>query len=48
VSKVTKLKTRRPAPPLDTPTDLDYATLCKELPPHVEPAYDGITVELAG
>jgi phosphoribosyl 1,2-cyclic phosphate phosphodiesterase len=28
-------------------SDLDYATLCKELPPHVEPAYDGITVELA-
>jgi phosphoribosyl 1,2-cyclic phosphate phosphodiesterase len=27
-------------------SDLDYATLCKELPPHVEPAYDGITVEL--
>jgi phosphoribosyl 1,2-cyclic phosphate phosphodiesterase len=27
--------------------DLDYETLCKELPAHVEPAYDGISVELA-
>ena len=26
--------------------DLDYETLRKELPPHVEPAYDGIAVEL--
>jgi phosphoribosyl 1,2-cyclic phosphate phosphodiesterase len=26
--------------------DLDYATLKRELPPHVEPAYDGMTVEL--
>jgi phosphoribosyl 1,2-cyclic phosphate phosphodiesterase len=27
-------------------SDLDYETLRKELPPHVEPAYDGIRVEL--
>lgn len=26
-------------------TDLDYATLKRELPPHVEPAYDGMVVE---
>jgi phosphoribosyl 1,2-cyclic phosphate phosphodiesterase len=25
---------------------LDYATLCKELPPDVEPAYDGMVIEL--
>jgi phosphoribosyl 1,2-cyclic phosphate phosphodiesterase len=29
-------------------SDLDYETLRKELPPHVEPAYDGICVELGG
>lgn len=27
--------------------DLDYETLRKELPPHVEPAYDGMTIALA-
>lgn len=27
-------------------TDLDYATLARELPPNVEPAYDGMVVEL--
>jgi phosphoribosyl 1,2-cyclic phosphate phosphodiesterase len=27
--------------------DLDYETLCKELPPNVVPAYDGIAVELS-
>jgi len=26
-------------------TDLDYATLSAELPPHVEPAFDGMTIE---
>jgi phosphoribosyl 1,2-cyclic phosphate phosphodiesterase len=26
--------------------DLDYETLRRELPPQVEPAYDGMTVEL--
>lgn len=26
--------------------DLDYATLRRSLPPHVEPAYDGMTLEL--
>ncbi|MCR8723089.1 MBL fold metallo-hydrolase [Frigidibacter sp. ROC022] len=26
--------------------DLDYATLCKELPPGVEPAFDGMVIEL--
>jgi phosphoribosyl 1,2-cyclic phosphate phosphodiesterase len=26
--------------------DLDYETLGQKLPPNVEPAYDGITVEL--
>jgi phosphoribosyl 1,2-cyclic phosphate phosphodiesterase len=26
--------------------DLDYETLRKELPPHVEPAYDGMVIEL--
>jgi phosphoribosyl 1,2-cyclic phosphate phosphodiesterase len=26
--------------------DLDYATLRRELPPHVEPAYDGMVVEV--
>jgi phosphoribosyl 1,2-cyclic phosphate phosphodiesterase len=26
--------------------DLDYETLRKELPPHIEPAYDGMTVSL--
>lgn len=25
--------------------DLDYETLCKELPPHIRPAYDGLVVE---
>ncbi|WP_137112668.1 MBL fold metallo-hydrolase [Rhodobacter sp. SY28-1] len=24
--------------------DLDYATLCEELPPHIRPAFDGMTV----
>ncbi|MCB0031933.1 MAG: MBL fold metallo-hydrolase, partial [Anaerolineales bacterium] len=28
--------------------DLDYQTLRNELPSHVEPAYDGLTIELAG
>jgi len=28
--------------------DLDYATLRRELPPQVEPAYDGMVVELPG
>ena len=27
--------------------DLDYETLRQELPPHVEPAYDGMTISLA-
>jgi phosphoribosyl 1,2-cyclic phosphate phosphodiesterase len=27
--------------------DLDYATLCRELPAHVRPGYDGLVVELA-
>ena len=27
--------------------DLDYDTLRSELPPHVEPAYDGMTLEIA-
>jgi phosphoribosyl 1,2-cyclic phosphate phosphodiesterase len=27
--------------------DLDYAKLRKELPPHVEPAYDGMTISIA-
>jgi phosphoribosyl 1,2-cyclic phosphate phosphodiesterase len=27
-------------------SDLDYETLRKQLPPYVEPAYDGISVEL--
>ena len=26
--------------------DLDYDTLRRELPPHVEPAYDGLTVQV--
>ncbi|MGH6926202.1 MAG: MBL fold metallo-hydrolase, partial [Propylenella sp.] len=26
--------------------DLDYATLRRELPPNVEPGYDGMTIEL--
>jgi phosphoribosyl 1,2-cyclic phosphate phosphodiesterase len=26
-------------------TDLDYATLRRELPPHVEPAFDGLRIE---
>ncbi len=26
--------------------DMDYDTLCKELPPNVEPAYDGMTITL--
>lgn len=25
--------------------DMDYATLCKELPSHVEPAYDGLVLD---
>ena len=29
-------------------SDLDYATLRRELPAHVEPAYDGLSVELDG
>ena len=28
--------------------DLDYETLCKELPKHVRPAYDGMTVLVEG
>jgi phosphoribosyl 1,2-cyclic phosphate phosphodiesterase len=28
--------------------DLDYATLARELPPGVEPAYDGMVIEVAG
>jgi phosphoribosyl 1,2-cyclic phosphate phosphodiesterase len=28
--------------------DLDYETLQRQLPPHVDPAYDGMTVELPG
>ena len=32
----------------DMHSDLDYGTLRNELPPHVEPAYDGMTVELDG
>jgi len=28
-------------------TDLDYAELKAKLPPHIEPAFDGLTVELA-
>ena len=28
--------------------DLDYRTLLAELPPGVEPAYDGMTLEIAG
>ena len=27
--------------------DLDYAALCAQLPPHVEPAYDGMTLDIA-
>ncbi len=27
-------------------TDLDYDTLRRELPPHIEPAYDGMTIDL--
>ena len=27
--------------------DLDYETLRRELPPHIEPAYDGLQVETA-
>ena len=27
--------------------DLDYETLRKELPPHIEPAYDGMTFSVA-
>jgi phosphoribosyl 1,2-cyclic phosphate phosphodiesterase len=27
-------------------SDLDYAWLCEQLPPHVEPAYDGMTITL--
>jgi phosphoribosyl 1,2-cyclic phosphate phosphodiesterase len=26
--------------------DLDYATLCKELPENVVPAYDGMVIEI--
>ena len=26
-------------------TDLDYETLRRELPPHIEPAYDGLQIE---
>ena len=25
--------------------DLDYQTLCNELPAHVQPAYDGLTID---
>lgn len=27
-------------------TDMDHATLCAELPPHIRPAHDGMTIEL--
>lgn len=26
--------------------DMDYATLCAELPPHIRPAFDGMVIEL--
>ena len=29
-------------------TDLDYETLAAELPPHVEPAYDGLKLDIPG
>jgi phosphoribosyl 1,2-cyclic phosphate phosphodiesterase len=28
-------------------TDLDYATLRRQVPPHVEPAYDGMTITVS-
>jgi phosphoribosyl 1,2-cyclic phosphate phosphodiesterase len=28
--------------------DLDFATLCAELPPHIRPAHDGMTVRFGG
>lgn len=28
-------------------TPLDYATLCRDLPPHVRPAHDGLTLDFA-
>ena len=27
--------------------DLDYDVLCKQLPPHIEPGFDGMTLSLA-
>jgi len=44
---IERLKPRR-AILTDMHSDLDYGTLRNELPPHVEPAYDGMTVELDG
>jgi hypothetical protein len=29
-------------------SDLDYASLAAELPPNVEPAYDGMVIEVKG
>jgi len=26
--------------------DLDYETLCRELPPHIRPAFDGMALSL--
>jgi phosphoribosyl 1,2-cyclic phosphate phosphodiesterase len=28
-------------------SSLDYETLCRSLPPHVEPAYDGMVIDVA-
>jgi phosphoribosyl 1,2-cyclic phosphate phosphodiesterase len=27
-------------------SDLDYATLCRDLPPHVTPAFDGMMLDI--
>jgi phosphoribosyl 1,2-cyclic phosphate phosphodiesterase len=44
---LTEIETMRPRRAILTNlhTDLDYETLCKRLPPHVVPAYDGMRVQ---
>jgi phosphoribosyl 1,2-cyclic phosphate phosphodiesterase len=46
LSWIERLKPRR-AILTNLHADLDYETLRKELPPHVEPAYDGMTFSIA-
>jgi phosphoribosyl 1,2-cyclic phosphate phosphodiesterase len=44
LAAITRFKPRR-AVLTNMHTDLDYATLAKSLPPHIEPAYDGMQLQ---